>query len=66
MARQYETYSQIGQFKGNDMFQIHNRPEDDDDADSWAFKKPAFSFGRTKAKLIVEYFEEIKKFAESG
>ena len=31
-----------------------------------ASSKYPFSFGRVKAKLVVENFEEIKKFAEEN
>jgi hypothetical protein len=43
-----------GEFKGNKML-IIKRSEDD---------KYPFMFGKGKAKLIVENYEEIKKFAE--
>lgn len=46
---------EYSEFKGNDMICLKKGPED----------KFGFSFGRTKAKLIVEYYEAIKKFAES-
>lgn len=42
------------EFKGNKIICL-KRNEDD---------KFPFSFGKAKAKLIVENFEEIKKFAE--
>lgn len=45
---------EYGEFKGNKMI-ILKRSEDD---------KYPFQFGKNKAKLIVEHFEEIKKFAE--
>jgi hypothetical protein len=43
-----------GEYKGNRLI-VLKRDEND---------KFAFSFGKTKAKLIVENFEAIKKFAE--
>jgi len=43
-----------GEYKGNKMITLKR---DDDD-------KYPFSFGKAKAKLIVENFEEVKKFAE--
>ena len=43
-----------GDFKGNKTI-ILGRDEND---------KYPFSFGKAKAKLIVENYEEIKKFAE--
>jgi hypothetical protein len=45
---------EIGEFKGNKVITL-KRGEDD---------RYPFSFGRSKAKLIVENFEAIKKFAE--
>ncbi|MFH1222401.1 MAG: hypothetical protein V1492_04935 [Candidatus Micrarchaeota archaeon] len=45
---------EFGEYKGNKLI-ILRRDEDD---------KYPFSFGKTKAKLIVQNFEEIKKFAE--
>ncbi|MBI2079671.1 hypothetical protein HYT84_02820 [Candidatus Micrarchaeota archaeon] len=44
---------EFGEFKGNKMITM-KRDEND---------KYPFSFGKAKAKLIVENFEEIKKFA---
>lgn len=45
---------EYGEYKGNKLI-ILKRDEN---------YKFAFSFGKTKAKLIVENFEAIKKFAE--
>ena len=45
---------EYGEFKGNKMITLKRTPED----------HYPFSFGKNKAKLIVENFEEIKKFAE--
>ncbi len=45
---------EYGEYKGNKLI-ILKRDEDD---------KFPFRFGKTKAKLIVENFDEIKKFAE--
>ena len=45
---------EFGEYKGNKLI-ILKRDEND---------KYAFSFGKGKARLIVESFEEIKKFAE--
>lgn len=42
------------EYKGNKLIALKN-----DENDAFPFK-----FGKTKAKLIVENFEEIKKFAE--
>lgn len=44
------------EYKGNKLI-VLKRSEDD---------KYAFSFGQSKAKLVVEHFKEIKKFAEEG
>ncbi|NYZ77392.1 hypothetical protein H0O02_03700 [Candidatus Micrarchaeota archaeon] len=44
----------FGEYKGNKLI-VLKRNEDD---------KYPFQFGKTKAKLIVENFEEIRKFAE--
>ena len=45
---------EYGEYKGNKLI-VLKRDEND---------KFAFSFGRGKARLIVENFEAIKKFAE--
>ena len=46
---------EYGEYKGNKMITLK---KDDND-------KYPFSFGKGKAKLIVENFEEVKKFAET-
>jgi hypothetical protein len=45
--------AEMGEFKGNKMI-ILKRSEDD---------KYPFMFGKSKAKLIVENYEAIQKFA---
>ncbi len=45
-----------GEFKGNKMLILTG---DGENESKWPFQ-----FGKTKAKLIVANFEEIKKFAE--
>ena len=45
---------EYGEYKGNKLI-VLKRSEDD---------KYPFSFGKAKAKMIVENFEDIKKFAE--
>ena len=45
---------EYGEFKGNKIITLKRN-----DADKYPF-----SFGKSKAKLIVENFEAIKKFAE--
>lgn len=46
---------EFSEFKGNKMIKLIG----EGDASKWPF-----SFGKTKAKLIVANFDEIKKFAE--
>jgi len=45
---------EFGEFKGNKMITLKRSAED----------TYPFSFGKNKAKLIVENYEAIKKFAE--
>ncbi|MCX6709888.1 MAG: hypothetical protein NTV63_02960 [Candidatus Woesearchaeota archaeon] len=45
---------EYGEYKGNKLIVIKKTPDD----------KFPFSFGKTKAKLIVENFDAIKKFSE--
>lgn len=45
---------EFAEYKGNKLI-VLKRGDDD---------KYPFSFGKNKARLIVENFEEIKKFAE--
>ena len=45
---------EFGEFKGRKVMKIKKSDED----------PFPFSFGKAKAKLIVDNFEEIKKFAE--
>lgn len=45
---------EFGEYKGNKLIKLKR-----DENDTFPF-----SFGKTKAKLIVECFEDIKKFAE--
>ncbi|MBC8495992.1 hypothetical protein H8D36_07585 [archaeon] len=47
---------EFGEFKDNKMIKLISEK---DQEGKWPF-----SFGRNKAKLIVENYEEIKKFAE--
>lgn len=47
---------EFGEFKDNKMIKLIS---ENDQEGKWPF-----SFGRNKAKLIVENYEEIKKFAE--
>jgi hypothetical protein len=46
---------EYSEFKGNKIIKLKK-----DDADQFPF-----SFGRSKAKLIVDNFDAIKEFAES-
>jgi len=43
-------------FKGNKMIKLISEKDTEG--------KYPFMFGKSKAKLIVEYFKDIKKFAE--
>ena len=45
---------EFDEFKGNKIIKLMRTPED----------KYAFIFGKQKAKLIVENYEAVKKFAE--
>lgn len=45
---------EFGEFKGNKVLTIRR-----DESDRYPF-----TFGKAKARMIVENFEEIKKFAE--
>jgi len=47
---------EFSEFKGNKIISLKRNDED----------VYPFSFGKTKAKLIVENFDEIKKFAEEN
>lgn len=46
----------IGEFKGNAVITL-KRSEDD---------KYGFTFGLTKAKLLLEHIDDIKKFVEDN
>ncbi|MFA5049796.1 MAG: hypothetical protein WC501_02200 [Candidatus Micrarchaeia archaeon] len=45
---------EYGEYRGNKLIKLMRNEND----------KYPFSFGKSKAKLIVENFDEIKKFAE--
>jgi len=47
---------EFSEFKGNKIISLKRSDED----------QYPFSFGKSKAKLIVENFEEIKRFAEES
>ena len=47
---------EFGEFKGNKLIKLIS---EQDQEGKWPF-----SFGKNKAKLVVENFDEIKKFAE--
>lgn len=54
-----KTEIEIGEYKGSPTLTIH-------EIDEKGNRKPyPFSFGKKKAKAILEHIEEIKKFAES-
>lgn len=46
----------IGEYKGNVTITLKNNPED----------PYGFTFGLTKAKLVVEHINDIKKFYEEN
>jgi hypothetical protein len=46
----------IGEFKGNKVITLKNSEDDNF----------GFTFGLTKAKLIIDHFEEIRKFYEGN
>jgi hypothetical protein len=54
-----ETGPVISEFKGKPVLRIPTVDNPDPNT-SWHW----LSFGKNKAKAIVKYFEEIKKFAE--
>ncbi len=47
---------EFGEFKGNKMIKLVSEQDQEG--------KCPFSFGKGKAKLIVQFYDEIKKFAE--
>ena len=49
---------EYSEFKGNKMISLF-REQDEEEKPKWPF-----SFGKNKAKLIVENFEAIKTFSE--
>lgn len=51
---------ELGEFKGKPVLRL---PLVDDPSPDTAWHW--FTFGKSKAKAIVKWFEEIKKFAES-
>lgn len=51
---------EVSEFKGNPVLRIPLVENPSPDV-AWHW----FSFGKNKAKAIVKWFEEIKKFAES-
>lgn len=60
-----KTFVNIGEFKGKDVFEVRNQPGKTDDPEDWQFKKPVVSFGRVKARAILDHLEELKKFVEA-
>ena len=51
----------IGEYAGKPIFGIHTI-----DADGEVSERPAFSFGLTKAKLIVAHLEELQEFIKNN
>ena len=47
---------EFGEFKGNKMIILKRMPDD----------KYPFQFGVSKAKLVLEHVEDIKKFVEEN
>lgn len=47
---------EYSEYKGNKLIVLRRNPQD----------KYPFQFGKTKAKLIVENYSDIKKFAEEA
>lgn len=47
---------EYSEYKGNKLIVLRRNPQD----------KYPFQFGKTKAKLIVENYADIKKFAEEA
>lgn len=47
---------EYSEFKGNKLIQLYSKEDQE--------KKYAFSFGKTKAKLIMENIKDIEKFAK--
>jgi len=47
---------EFSEFKGNKLIQLYSKEDTE--------KKYAFSFGKTKAKLIMENIKDIEKFAK--
>ncbi|MBI5209325.1 MAG: hypothetical protein HY927_05055 [Elusimicrobia bacterium] len=47
---------EFGEFKGNKMIILKRNPED----------KYPFQFGVSKARLVVEHFEDIRKFVDEN
>ncbi|MBI5624327.1 MAG: hypothetical protein HY924_11155 [Elusimicrobia bacterium] len=47
---------EFGEFKGNKMIILKRNPDD----------KYPFQFGVSKAKLVLEHIEDIKKFVEEN
>ena len=52
--------SKIGEYKGHKTISLHEAGAEQSD------KYPPFSFGVKKAKLILEHFEDIKKFVDEN
>ena len=48
--------AEFGEFKGNKMIVLKRNPED----------KFPFQFGVSKAKLVLEHIEDIRKFVEEN
>jgi hypothetical protein len=54
ICEEYTMVVEFDEYKGNKMIVLKR-----DENDNYPFK-----FGKMKAKLLVEHFEDVKKFAE--
>jgi hypothetical protein len=52
--------TKISEYKGHKILALYKNDAEESD------KFPPFSFGVSKAKLILENFEDIKKFVEEN
>lgn len=60
-----DTFLNIGEFKGNAMFQIVKESDRDKVEAGEAFY-PVISFGGAKANELVKFITELQKFAEEN
>lgn len=60
--KEKETKVFIDEFKGNKVFGIWEIDKEGNNVSD----RPAFSFGKAKAKLILNHLEELKNFVEDN